>query len=227
MDLFVEDGEAVQAALLDVGFVEVGEPEDYDDSHHLRPVAHPTLPFAVEVHRRPKWPNQRPPTFDEVLDAASPAAFAVSRRLRALAGPPCRPAGRPRMGARPAQRVGPLADIAALTLAAGHETVAASHAPGAWAAYGRRRRERSTSCCSRTSRRRVGRSGTGICMRLVSARCSKGTSSGWSVPWPPLVKRLPHLSRRREPSPRRSGLGLASGGARSSRARANPCVMPR
>ena len=71
MDLFVRDGEAVQAALLRAGFVEVGEPEDYDDSHHLRPVAYPGFPFAVEIHRRPKWPNDRPPSFDEVLEAAA------------------------------------------------------------------------------------------------------------------------------------------------------------
>src|SRR5262245_51961646 len=77
LDVLVGDPEAFQAALLRAGFVEVGEPEDYDDSHHLRPVAHPLLPMAVEVHRRPKWPTEAPPTFAELAEAAVPNAFGV------------------------------------------------------------------------------------------------------------------------------------------------------
>ncbi len=124
MDLFVRDGEAVQAALLRAGFVEVGEPEDYEDSHHLRPVAYPGFPFAVEIHRRPKWPNHQPPPFDEVLEAATPAfsvpdVFAPSPAHHAvlLAGHA--------WAHDPLGSIGPLADVAAMMLAAGDETAAA------------------------------------------------------------------------------------------------------
>lgn len=119
MDIFVGDGEAVQAALLAAGFVEVGDVEDYRDSHHLRPVAHPLLPFAVEVHRRPKWPNQRPPSFDEVLEAAEPASFGVPG---VFAPTPVHHAvlmAGHAWAHDPLGSIGPLADIAAMSHAAG------------------------------------------------------------------------------------------------------------
>ena len=50
----------------------------YADRHHLQPLWRPGLPLAVELHRRPEWPNwSRPPSFAELLKDASPAAVEV------------------------------------------------------------------------------------------------------------------------------------------------------
>jgi hypothetical protein len=77
LDLLAEDAPAVQAALLDAGFKELGPPLDYSDSHHLRPLAFPSMPIAIEVHRRPKWPHGRAPSFAELVEAAGPSAVGV------------------------------------------------------------------------------------------------------------------------------------------------------
>jgi hypothetical protein len=77
LDLLAENAEVVQAELLAAGFVEIGEPMDYADNHHLHPLAHPQLPLSVEVHRRPKWPARRTPRFDEIAEAAVPSVLGV------------------------------------------------------------------------------------------------------------------------------------------------------
>jgi hypothetical protein len=87
-------------------------------------VAHPLLPFAVEVHRRPKWPNDRHPSFGEVLEAAEPASLGVpgvfapspAHHAVLMAGHA--------WAHDPLSSIGALADIAAMTLAAGLETTA-------------------------------------------------------------------------------------------------------
>jgi hypothetical protein len=77
LDLLVEDADAVQAALLAAGFVELGPALDYRDSHHLRPLGLAGAPLSVEVHARPKWPRPAAPTFAELAEPGIPAALGV------------------------------------------------------------------------------------------------------------------------------------------------------
>lgn len=80
VDLLVDDSAAAQRALLDAGFVEVGEPEMFEDIHHLRPLAFPGLMLPIEVHHDVKWPERiatRPATA-ELLDRAVPSATGVA-----------------------------------------------------------------------------------------------------------------------------------------------------
>jgi hypothetical protein len=123
LDLLVEDAEAFQAALLRAGFVEVGEPEDYDHSHHLRPLAHPRLPMSIEVHRRPKWPTRNVPPISELFDNAVPAAFGIAG---VLAPSPAHHAVLLAGHAwehDPLSSIGALADIAALMLETSSEPI--------------------------------------------------------------------------------------------------------
>jgi hypothetical protein len=78
LDLLVEDAAAVQDALLEAGFVEVGDPAIYEHIHHLRPLTLPGLPVCVEVHLRPKWPTPDAPSFSELVAAAVPSSFGLS-----------------------------------------------------------------------------------------------------------------------------------------------------
>jgi hypothetical protein len=55
VDLFAADPEAAYADLLVAGAEPVGDPALYVDIHHLRPLAWPDLPLAVEIHTEPKW----------------------------------------------------------------------------------------------------------------------------------------------------------------------------
>jgi hypothetical protein len=74
IDLLVPDPASAQRALIDVGFVEVDDPELYLDIHHLRPLMWRSLPLKVELHKHPKWPDGfDPPPFEELLAAAGPA----------------------------------------------------------------------------------------------------------------------------------------------------------
>jgi hypothetical protein len=119
LDLLVEDAHAVQDALLAAGFVEVGDPALYRDIHHLRPLSLPGLPVAVEVHLRPKWPAAHAPTFDDLAAAAVPSTFGV---VGMLAPSPAHHAVLLAAHAwehDPLSRVGSLADVAAMTIAAG------------------------------------------------------------------------------------------------------------
>lgn len=78
VDLLVDDAPAAQRALLSAGFVEVGEPELYRDIHHLRPLALPEAPIAVELHSSPKWPDGlTPPPARQLLEAARPSALRI------------------------------------------------------------------------------------------------------------------------------------------------------
>jgi hypothetical protein len=120
LDLLVEDAHAVQHALLDAGFVEVGDPELYEDIHHLRPLAVPELPLSIEVHMHPKWPTDRAPSFEELAAEAVPGVYAsipdvlapsAAHHAVLLAGHAWEHT--------PLSRLGSLVDIAALRLEAG------------------------------------------------------------------------------------------------------------
>lgn len=74
VDLLVPDALSAQSALTSAGFEEVGDPKLFVDIHHLRPLVWPSLPLTVELHSRPKWPdNIAGPTFTDLIDAAEPS----------------------------------------------------------------------------------------------------------------------------------------------------------
>jgi hypothetical protein len=78
LDLVVADPVASQRALVQAGFVEIGDPVRYRDIHHLRPLELPGLPLRIEIHRHPKWPDRlQAPSLDELLEASVPAAVDV------------------------------------------------------------------------------------------------------------------------------------------------------
>ena len=60
-------------------FEEVGDPDLYVDIHHLRPLAAPGLPLAVELHHEPKWPDRilTKPPLAELLESAVPSATGI------------------------------------------------------------------------------------------------------------------------------------------------------
>jgi len=71
LDVLSPDALATQRQLLRAGFQEVGEPELYEDIHHLRPLHWPGLPLVVEVHSAPKWiQGVEPPSAAELIAAA-------------------------------------------------------------------------------------------------------------------------------------------------------------
>ncbi len=126
LDLLVEDAEAFQAELLAAGFVEIGDPVDYEDSHHLRPVAHPAVPVSVEVHRRPKWPTRRTPAFDEIAAEAVPSVLDVPGVLAPSAAHHAVLMAGHAWEHDPLSRVGLLADIAAIALEADPDDIDAA-----------------------------------------------------------------------------------------------------
>jgi hypothetical protein len=78
LDLLVPDAQATQAALLGAGFELAGDERLYRNIHHLRPVIWPDMPFFIEIHERPKWPEHlSPPTVDELLASAVPSRTGV------------------------------------------------------------------------------------------------------------------------------------------------------
>lgn len=75
VDVLVPDAAKTQRELIAAGFAEFGNPDDYVDLHHRRPLQAVSLPLAVEVHDRPKWvEGLRPPDVIELIDAARPSA---------------------------------------------------------------------------------------------------------------------------------------------------------
>jgi hypothetical protein len=78
IDVLVPDAAATQRALLDAGFVEVGDAEVYAATPHELPVQWPGLPLSVEIHEDPNWPRWlgRPPTA-ELLAGAVPSSLGV------------------------------------------------------------------------------------------------------------------------------------------------------
>lgn len=79
LDLLTENAERAQAALLAAGFVEINDPENYRDIHHLRPLWWPGLPLVIELHSRPKWiDGVAGPAVGELLEAAVPCRLGVA-----------------------------------------------------------------------------------------------------------------------------------------------------
>jgi hypothetical protein len=78
VDVLVPDAEAVQAQLEAAGFGHVGPELEWGTLHHLARLAHPDLPFCVEVHRRPKWVDRLAvPSIDEIFADAVPSSSGV------------------------------------------------------------------------------------------------------------------------------------------------------
>jgi len=80
LDLLVSDARATHKQLSENGFVEVGDPALYYRLHHLRPLAWPGLPLAIEIHSAPKWPDGldlAPVVAPEVIDSALPSGLGV------------------------------------------------------------------------------------------------------------------------------------------------------
>jgi hypothetical protein len=79
IDLLVPDPEATHATLRANGFVEVDDPETYEqDQHHLRPLQWPALWPWIEIHKRPLWPALLPaPGIEEIVARAVPSATGV------------------------------------------------------------------------------------------------------------------------------------------------------
>jgi len=79
VDLLVEDADKAQAALLAAGFEALGEPELYEDIHHLRPLMAPGIPIPIELHHTPKWPERigMKPALSELLARAVPSKTGI------------------------------------------------------------------------------------------------------------------------------------------------------
>jgi hypothetical protein len=78
LDFVVTDALAAQRALVEAGFVEVGDPLFYEEAAHERPLEWPGLPVLVELHAYLNWPVwlARSPT-RELLAAAVPSSLDV------------------------------------------------------------------------------------------------------------------------------------------------------
>ena len=78
LDFLVDDPPAAQRALVAHGFIEGGNPEDYEQAQHLRPLAWPGVPLVVELHRRPNCPQWlTPPPSHELFRGAAPSRTGV------------------------------------------------------------------------------------------------------------------------------------------------------
>lgn len=78
LDLLVSDADAAQRALLAAGFEPSPAELHPETTHHLRPLRMPEIPLYVELHRYPKWiDGLPPPSLDELLAGAEPAALGV------------------------------------------------------------------------------------------------------------------------------------------------------
>ncbi|HEX6699160.1 MAG TPA: nucleotidyltransferase family protein [Gaiellaceae bacterium] len=76
VDLLAGDAPAAQRALIAAGFVEVDDPEDFVDHHHLRPLKSPAVGLKVELHTAPLWPGT-PPPLGEILERSGPSGVGV------------------------------------------------------------------------------------------------------------------------------------------------------
>jgi hypothetical protein len=79
LDLLVPDAPAVQQALVSSGFEAFGDPDEYLDLHHQRPLRFAGMVVSVEVHSAPKWvPGLRPPPIEELLADSVPSATGIA-----------------------------------------------------------------------------------------------------------------------------------------------------
>jgi hypothetical protein len=114
LDLLVEDAEAAQHGLLAAGFRAVGNPALYEDIHHLRPLAFPGLPLAIELHSSPKW-------IEGLTPPSPPKLFALATDERTVDGVLVLPAAQHALllaahswAHEPLRRLRDLVDIAAM-----------------------------------------------------------------------------------------------------------------
>jgi hypothetical protein len=78
LDLISPQAAAVHAALRADGFVEVDDPELFENHHHLQPLQLPEMFLRVEIHERPMWPpHLRRPAVTEIVSRAVPSATGV------------------------------------------------------------------------------------------------------------------------------------------------------
>ncbi len=80
IDVLVAEPDEVQRRLIRLGFVPIGEPEEYyAAAHHLRPLLDPLYGLKVEVHRRPEWVTwATAPAPEELLAAAVPSTTGLN-----------------------------------------------------------------------------------------------------------------------------------------------------
>jgi len=78
LDVLVPDAEATQRALVEAGFVEVGDPDYFAASPHSLPLAWRGFPLLIEVHRQPNWRRWlTPPSNEELFASAVPSSLGV------------------------------------------------------------------------------------------------------------------------------------------------------
>jgi hypothetical protein len=122
VDLLVDDAAQAQAALVAAGFEEIGEPERFEDIHHLRPLAWRHHAVAVEIHSRPKWPAAlEPPPVRSILDAAVPSATGIPGLLAPSPAMHALLVAAHAWATMPLGRLGDLIDTAALAMEAEEE----------------------------------------------------------------------------------------------------------
>ena len=125
VDLLVDDARVAHAALLDAGFVALGEAEKYEILHHLVPLGLPGMPLSVEIHSRLHWPGQCPPPGEEIFAAAVPSLVGIEGLLAPNPAQHAVLLAAHGWAHEPLGKLGSLADVAAMTHEAGPEAAAA------------------------------------------------------------------------------------------------------
>jgi hypothetical protein len=125
LDLLTDDAPAVQAALLNAGFVAIEDPARFGGRHHLAPLALPGVPLTVEIHSRPNWPEDAGPSVDEIAEAAVPCALGVDGILAPAAAHHAILLAVHAWNHEPLGRVGSIADVGVMTEEAGREATGA------------------------------------------------------------------------------------------------------
>lgn len=124
IDILVPDAEAVQRQLEAAGFRHVGAELDWETLHHLARLAHPDLPFCVEVHRRPKWVDGgTAPGIDELFAGAVPSISGVAGVLAPAPAVHAALLAAHAWAERPLGCVGDLVDVLAVAVEADHGEV--------------------------------------------------------------------------------------------------------
>lgn len=124
IDLLVEDADAVQSALLAAGFVELDAPELYEHMHHACPLGLPGLPLTVEIHRRPHWCGGSAPAIRDIVSAAQPSVLSIDGILAPRPDHHAVLLAAHAWAHDPLDRIGPLADVAAMIEETGAEAAA-------------------------------------------------------------------------------------------------------
>jgi hypothetical protein len=115
LDLLVEDAQAAQRALIAAGFQAVGNPALYEGIHHLRPLALPRFPLAIELHSSPKWiEGLTPPAPAELFALATDRRTDVDGLLVLPAAQHALLLAAHSWGHEPLRRLRDLVDVAAM-----------------------------------------------------------------------------------------------------------------